>query len=118
VLSLDDAEPNDPDPLAELDTSSPSGSEEGRSRRASAYQRDKKPPPLAVTLGGIAMVIGCVIVMIVNRSNRKPGQGFDPQEIAISAVVGGVCAGLGYLVGYLIESGGGSSNQKRRYRRG
>lgn len=113
-LSLDDDdEPEETgDGFDTLGTSS-------RSRRGpsgAARQRAKKKGlPLPNLFAMIAAITGSVIVMVYNQSNRKPGQGFDVKEVLISAVVGGVCAGLGYGLGMMFDTS--KPAPKRRARR-
>ncbi len=54
--------------------------------------------------------------MMYNNANRRPGQGFDVKEVLISAVVGGVCAGVGFGIGKMFE-GSSAVAPKRRGRR-
>ena len=109
VFSLDDTAPDEED-------------EDDRPRRkryqpASRYKGDQQKVPLSTQIAMICAVIGSVIMVVVNQNTRKPGQGFDVKEVLYSAIVGGVCAGLGFLIGKLIE-GGNANAQPRRKRYG
>jgi hypothetical protein len=103
VLSLDDAEPNDSNELANLDDT-PSRGSRYRPRGASRYRRGgdgKMPLPARVSF--IFLMLGVGITTVVNQTTRRPGQGFDMQEVLIAGLVGGVCAALGFIVGKFFE---------------
>lgn len=106
-LSLDDEPTDTASAFDQLDAP--------RSRRAARYRSQKKGTPLPNITATIAAVIGSAIVMAYNQANRRPGQGFDITEVLISAVVGGISAGIGFGIGKLIEDNTSDhSNRSRR----
>ncbi len=121
-FSLDDDEPHEEEGFDELDEE-PRRKRRGdrdRDRGGARYgrgQQKKKPHTLANLFGAIGGIVGGVGVTVFNASNRRPGQGFDPKEILIAAVVGGVCGGLGFLFGMLLEGSQGGQKPRPRQRR-
>jgi hypothetical protein len=108
VFSLDDAEREDDEDARPR---------RGRYQGGSRSKRDQQKVPLSAQLAVICAAIGAVVVTVVYRTNPRPEQGFDFKQVAVSALVGGVCAGLGFLIGKLIE-GGSATGQPRRRRYG
>jgi hypothetical protein len=85
----------------------------GRGRYKPGQQK-MAPSQLFGMIGGI---LGGVGVTVFNTTNRRPGQGFDPTEILIAAIVGGVCGGVGFFIGKIIEWQSEANQQQRRRRR-
>ncbi|MBP3959059.1 hypothetical protein J8F10_27765 [Gemmata sp. G18] len=109
-LSLDDEPADTGNGFDQLDSP-----RRGRNGSASRYRAQKKGTPLPNITATIAAVIGSALVMVYNQANRRPGQGFDIKEVLISAVVGGISAGIGFGIGKLIE--GNTNTYSKRSRR-
>jgi len=81
--------------------------------RRGHYRRGKQGTPLPNLLGAVAAMIGSAIAVAVNQANRRPGKGFDFTEVLIAGVVGGACAGGGFLLGKIIEWHAEAQKQQR-----